>query len=117
METAEAWLREGESRRDAKIAAELEAVRAKIPLAAQLLVEQFGASEVVIFGSFAPGGHPGLHSDVDLLVSGLEEMAILRATAVLDRLFCRNVDLVSTERARPEVVQAARATGRRLDAG
>ncbi len=64
-----------------------------------------------MFGSFAPGGTPGLHSDVDLLVANLDGMAILRATTALSKLTGRDVDLVPVERARPEVVDAARRTG------
>lgn len=106
-----AWIAAGESRRDRELLAANACVRASLSAAARVLVAEFGATEVVVFGSFAPGGTPGLHSDVDLLVANLDGMAILRATTALSKLTGRDVDLVPVERARPEVVDAARRTG------
>lgn len=109
------WIAAGEAARDARLGAEARAVADKLPEAARLLAEHFGAREVVVFGSFAPGGSPGAHSDVDLLVTGVGAMDLLRATGALERLLGRRVDLVPAERARAGVVEAARRDGRRLD--
>ena len=105
------WIADTEARRDRAILAATAGVRAMLPAAARLLVEQFGATEVIVFGSFATGGHPGEHSDIDLLVTNLDGRAILRATTAVTKLTGRAVDIVPAERARTEVVLAARLTG------
>ena len=106
-----AWIAEGEQRRDRAIAASIAGVRALLPSVARLLVDDVGATQVIVFGSFAPGGNPGAHSDLDILVANLDGMAVLRAMGAVSRLTGRDVDLVAAERGRPEVVAAARNTG------
>lgn len=55
-------------------------------LSAKILKEQFAVTQVILFGSLARGDLFHAHSDVDLLVSGLEERALYRAVGVLLRL-------------------------------
>ena len=52
-------------------------------LAANILKEQFAVTQVILFGSLARGDMFHAHSDVDLLVSGLEEGALYRAVGIL----------------------------------
>ncbi|GAK59404.1 hypothetical protein U27_06388 [Candidatus Vecturithrix granuli] len=52
-------------------------------LSAKILKEQFAVTRVILFGSLARGDLFHAHSDVDLLVSGLEERALYRAVGVL----------------------------------
>ena len=89
-------------RRDAALRADAlrraEAARARLPEVVRVLVEEFGVTRVVLFGSLRWGA---LHerSDLDIAVSGLASDAYWRA---LDRVTCaagRAVDLVPLEEA------------------
>lgn len=86
-------------------------VRGHVDEAARLLVERFGATRVVLFGSLVRGtAGPG--SDVDLLVEGLPAATFFDAAAAVDRVLGDVlVDLVPAEFARPEVLERARAEG------
>ena len=108
------WIAASEARYDAAVAAASARVSALLPAAARVLVGEFGAKEVVVFGSFGPAGCPGMHSDVDFLVTNVDAVSALRATAVLSRLLGRDVDIICSERCRPEVWVIARQTGRIL---
>lgn len=108
------WIAAGEARRDERERADTERTRELLPVAARLLRDAFGATRVVVFGSFGPSGRPRAHSDVDLLVTGIGEIDFLRATARLMALLQRPVDLVPAERAHPEVVAETSRTGRSL---
>lgn len=105
----------GWRRRDAEAAAQAVVwradVRARVVTAAGLLVSQFGAKRVVLFGSLARGdASPG--SDVDLLVEGLSTDVFWDAAAAVDRVLIDvPVDLVPAHLARPEVLERAREEG------
>jgi predicted nucleotidyltransferase len=57
---------------------------AALPAAVDCLVNEFGVTKVVLFGSLARGD-AGLHSDVDLLVDGLPREKLFEAMARLAR--------------------------------
>lgn len=100
------------SRREAKAAAAWrECVRKRIDAVSEILAEDFGASKIVLFGSFARAeASPG--SDVDLLVSGIPTERIIQATVAAERIVGdANVDLVPVESARPAVRERADSEG------
>ena len=107
---AAGW-RARDRRAAADAAAWREAQRPAIEAAARLLVEDFGARRVTLFGSFHRGtATPG--SDVDLLVEGLEPGRFFDAAAAVDGLLeGLPVDLVPAAFARAEVLAAARSDG------
>jgi uncharacterized protein len=68
--------------------------------AAQLLREEFGATQVIAFGSLAHGAWFGARSDIDLAVEGIPAEAFWRAWCALDRLGgSADIDLVAIESA------------------
>lgn len=105
----------GWRRRDEEAAARAIAwrtdVRARVVRAVELLVQRFGATRVVLFGSLArDSATPG--SDVDLLVEGLSADTFWDAAAAVDRVLMDvPVDLVPAQFARPEVLERARQEG------
>jgi predicted nucleotidyltransferase len=86
-------------------------LRKRIETVALMLAENFGASRIVLFGSFARAeASPG--SDVDLLTSGVPSEGIIEATAAAERIIGgARVDLVPTESARPVVRKRAESEG------
>lgn len=80
--------------------------------AARLLKDQFGASQVVVFGSLTRKGFFHPRSDVDLAVWGLDERMYYRAVSRLLSLDPEiSVDLVEAERARPALRAAIEREG------
>lgn len=68
--------------------------------AAHLLREEFGATQVIVFGSLAHGAWFHERSDIDLAAAGIPAEAFWRAGAVLDRLDAAFAfDLVALEAA------------------
>ncbi len=65
-------------------AARLDRARPAARAATTLLRERFGASQVWLFGSLAEETTFGMHSDIDLAVSGLTAGAYLDALAAMD---------------------------------
>ncbi len=66
--------------------------------AAKLLKEQFGARQVILFGSLARGNFFHRRSDVDLAVTGLKNQDFWRAWSALDTLGTEfETDLVTME--------------------
>ncbi len=109
---ARSWrgLRAGErSRAEARAAALL----ARVPRARELLVDGYGASRVILFGSLATGDVRET-SDVDLAVAGLEPGTYFSALADLMTLFEVPVDLVCLERAGGSLLDAITTEGREL---
>jgi predicted nucleotidyltransferase len=111
----EAW-RGGTSREAAAAALWRQQVAARLPALVDLLVERYGVTEVVLFGSFARDeAAPG--SDLDLLVEGLPMERLIEAMVALERLLPHHITLylVPVERARPEVLARIAGEGVRLD--
>lgn len=88
--------RSAERRARAKVRADR--LCARLPPAAALLVDRYGARRVVLFGSLADGTYSE-HSDVDLAVEGMPSAAYFQALAELMALFGGPVDLVRIEEA------------------
>lgn len=55
-------------------------------LAASLLKEQFGATQVIAYGSLAHGAWFNTRSDIDLMAAGIPPEKFWRAWAALDRI-------------------------------
>lgn len=88
-----------------------ERLRDRLPAVVRLLVERFGVTRVVLFGSLARD-EAGPDSDVDLLVEGLAPDELFMATAEADRMLGEaRVDLVPVTMARPAVVERVAAEG------
>ena len=109
---AEAWRRRA-ARRQARSDARAEGIRARLPAAKRLLMEQFGARRVMLFGSFARGG-TSERSDVDLAVEGLSHLDYFHALAELCGLLDCPVDLVELEHAGPSLAARIRSEGLEL---
>jgi predicted nucleotidyltransferase len=86
-------------------------MEACLPQVARMLADDFGATRVLLFGSFARGiAVPG--SDIDLLVDGLPMERLIEATVRAERLLAEaRVDLVPADQIRPEVMTEALAEG------
>ncbi len=85
-----------------------------MPLVVRRLVDEFGATRIVLFGSLARD-EATPDSDVDLLVQGIAPARFFDAQAVADRILApTRVDLVPVERARPLVRERAAAEGEPL---
>jgi uncharacterized protein len=68
--------------------------------AAHLLREEFGATQVIVFGSLAHNAWFGPQSDIDLAVEGIPSEAFWRAWCALDRLDAAvDIDLIAIEAA------------------
>jgi len=80
--------------------------------AAALLKSQFGASQVILFGSLARRGLFHRRSDVDLAVAGIENRIFWRAWAALDALGHEfEINLVDMEMALPALRQEIEREG------
>lgn len=98
-----AFLRDKATQRHAAVHAHATTARAAARDLARLLADEFGASQVWLFGSLA-WGEPDLDADIDLAVTGLDPDAYF---AALGRLLCAapfSVDLVCLQEA-PEALR------------
>jgi len=85
--------------------------RARLPEVVRCLVEQFGATRVVLFGSLARDELEP-ESDIDLLVEGVAPDRLLEGCACASRLMGTWwVDLVPLERAHPKLLEHASQQG------
>ena len=90
-----------------------QAVRACIPQLVDLLVQRYGVTRVVAFGSYAWGTPHGA-SDLDLAVSGLPADALWQALADCNELAPVPVQLVPVESAAPSLAVRIAADGKVL---
>jgi uncharacterized protein len=88
-------------------------LRLRLPAAAALLRDRYGADHVVLFGSLANGACHA-DSDVDLAVSGLPGDRYFKALADLMEVFAGPVDLVRLEGAPESLRERIAAEGERL---
>jgi predicted nucleotidyltransferase len=80
--------------------------------AADLLCQQFGATQVVLFGSLAHGRWFTQTSDIDLAAWGIQDADYFLAVARLQDLSPEfSIDLVQMERCRPTLVTAIQREG------
>jgi uncharacterized protein len=91
-------LRARSAERSVRADARAARLRARLPQASKLLVEQYHASRVMLFGSLATKTYSE-YSDVDLAVEGMPSASYFHALADLMALFGVPVDLVRTEEA------------------
>jgi len=81
-----------------------EKARSLAQRAAKLLKEQFGATEVTLFGSLARGSFFHRRSDIDLAVAGIESHDFWRACANLATLGSEfEIDLVDVDTVSPKL--------------
>ncbi|WP_416672233.1 nucleotidyltransferase family protein [Egbenema bharatensis] len=77
---------------------------------AEVLVQQFGATQVILFGSLARGRFTA-ESDIDLAVAGIAPSEFFTALAAANRLTNRWVDLKPLEALEPHFYQRVMETG------
>lgn len=95
-EQAAASLLKRERERMTRRAEHLEQIRQRVDEAARMLVEDYGAAQVILFGSASgPGELFDDRSDIDRAVAGLAPDVEGQAWTRLSRLFGREVDLNS----------------------
>lgn len=81
---------------------------------ARLLVEEFGAKRVWLFGSLATGKGFRRNSDIDLAVEGLDPIQFFRAVGKALQLSSFAVDLKPFEALSPEAQQRILAEGKAI---
>jgi predicted nucleotidyltransferase len=83
--------------------------------AAKLLKTEFGASEVILFGSLARRGSFSLYSDIDLAVRGIAPEKFFAASAAIERVDVNfQIDLVELETCPPAVLKKIEKDGKPL---
>ena len=95
---------------------ERELLRRRVRKAAEVLKTQFGARQVILFGSLAGAGRYGAISDVDLAVEGLKGgKSYWHAWRVVEEIIKdRLVDLIEIEDAAESLRQAIQRYGIKL---
>jgi uncharacterized protein len=93
-------------KRRAKMSAEISRRRRRAMLAARkaakLLKSEFGAAEVILFGSLARPGSFMLYSDIDLAVRGIDPERFFAASAAIERIDMNfQIDVVELETSSP----------------
>jgi len=83
--------------------------------AAKLLKEEFGAKEVILFGSLARRGSFSLHSDIDLAARGIVPKRFFAASAAIERVDLNfKIDLAELESCSPAVLKNIEKDGKPL---
>ncbi len=106
-------------KRRAKFSAEITNRRRRAMIAAhkvaKLLKTEFGASEVILFGSLARRGSFSLYSDIDLAVRGIAPEKFFAASAAIERVDVNfQIDLVELETCPPAVLKKIKKDGKPL---
>jgi predicted nucleotidyltransferase len=106
-------------KRRAKFSAEIASRRRRALLAARkaakLLKSEFGATEVILFGSLARRGSFTLYSDIDLAVRGIAPEKFFAASAAIERVDVNfQIDLVELETCSPAVLRSIEKDGKSL---
>ena len=106
-------------KRRAKFSAEITNRRRRAMIAAhkaaKLLKTEFGASEVILFGSLARRGSFSLYSDIDLAVRGITPEKFFAASAAIERVDVNfQIDLVELETCPPAVLKKIEKDGKPL---
>ena len=104
-------------KRRAKFSAEITNRRRRAMIAAhkaaKLLKTEFGASEVILFGSLARRGSFSLYSDIDLAVRGIAPEKFFAASAAIERVDVNfQIDLVELETCPPAVLKKIEKDGK-----
>lgn len=106
-------------KRRAKFSAEITNRRRRAMIAAhkaaKLLKTEFGANEVILFGSLARRGSFSLYSDIDLAVRGIAPEKFFAASAAIERVDVNfQIDLVELETCPPAVLKKIEKDGKLL---
>ena len=81
----------------------------------ELLKEEFGAKEVILFGSLARRGSFSLHSDIDLAARGIVPERFFAASAAIERVDLNfQIDLVELESCSSAVLKNIEKDGKPL---
>ena len=106
-------------RRRAKLSAEISSRRKRASLVARkvakLLRDEFGATEVILFGSLARRRSFTLYSDIDLAVRGIAPERFFAASAAIEGVDVKfEIDLVELETCPPALIKSIEKDGKRL---
>jgi predicted nucleotidyltransferase len=106
-------------KRRAKFSAEITSRRRRAMIAAhraaKLLKTEFGASEVILFGSLARRGSFSLYSDIDLAVRGIAPEKFFTAAAAIEHVDVNfQIDLAELETCPPAVLKNIEKDGKPL---
>ena len=85
-------------------------VREQLPSIIKLLVDEFKANKIILFGSLAKGGFND-NSDIDLAVSGIEPSQYFKALAQVNSISDRWIDLKPLESLEPHFLKRVLETG------
>jgi predicted nucleotidyltransferase len=83
---------------------------------AQLLRSEFGATEIIVFGSLVQGDRFDVESDIDLAVKGIPPEDFFAAMAAVNRISHQWVDLKPTESLDSHFLQKVLKTGKSINA-
>ncbi len=82
---------------------------------AKLLRDEFGATEVILFGSLARRGSFTLYSDIDLAVRGIDPERFFAASAAIESVDLKfEIDLVELETCPPALLKSIEKDGKPL---
>jgi predicted nucleotidyltransferase len=88
----------------------MQLARADLPQIIQMLIKEFGATKVILFGSLAKGRFRA-ESDIDIAVEGIPRGKLFPAQAAANRLTRLGVDLKPLEDLEPHFKNRLLATG------
>ena len=106
-------------KRNAKFSVEIKSRRRRAMIvahrAAKLLKTEFGASEVILFGSLARWGSFSLYSDIDLAVRGIAPEKFSTAAAAIEHVDVNfQLDLAELETCPPTLLKYIEKDGKSL---
>ena len=106
-------------KRRAKFSTEITSRRRRAMIAAhnaaKLLKTEFGATEVILFGSLARRGSFSLYSDIDLAVRGIAPEKFFTASAAIEHVAVNfQIDLAELETCPPALLKNIEKDGKRL---
>jgi predicted nucleotidyltransferase len=108
-------IRERRAKFSAEIASRRRRALSVARKAAKLLKSEFGAKEVILFGSLARRGSFSLYSDIDLAVRGIAPDKFYTAvSAMMDHSVEFKIDLVEPEDCSPAMFKNIEKDGRPL---
>ncbi|MBW4582592.1 MAG: nucleotidyltransferase domain-containing protein [Tildeniella nuda ZEHNDER 1965/U140] len=106
--------------RQAKQAAEAKALAQQawidVQQIADLLVSEFGATQIIVFGSLVKDDCFDAESDLDIAVAGIPPAQFFSAMAAANRITQQWVDLKPMESLDPHFLQKVLKTGKRINA-
>jgi predicted nucleotidyltransferase len=83
---------------------------------ARLLTTDFGATQIIVFGSLVQGDHFDIDSDIDIAVKGIPPDQYFTAMAAANRITSQWVDLKPIEALDPHFLQKVMSTGKSIHA-